>query len=268
MLIFDQPLNIHHQWRFIMDDIQVLELMKQLKLFGMTETLMARLEQAKANKLSYEELLMMLLEDQEQYQTHATLHRRIKQAKFEEPKSFNSFELTHYSIAANQAIRNIMTGKFLRERNHVIIMGPVGTGKTHLAQSIGLLACEQRKKVCFIRTNDLLHKFHQSRADESWIKVFNYYTKYDLLILDDFGLQSLSAEQSSDLYDLIAAIHIKSTLVITTNRKIEGWMDVFYDKVMANAALDRIINKAYRIILDGDSYRKKFIPKVEIIDKI
>jgi DNA replication protein DnaC len=251
-----------------MDDTQVLEMIKRLKLFGMAETLMTRLEQAKANKLSYEELLMLLLEDQEQSQTHVALQRRIRQAKFEEPKSFNNFELNHYSVEVNQAIRNIMTGKFLKDRNHVIIMGPVGTGKTHLAQSIGLLACEQKKKVCFIRTNDLLHKFHQSRADESWVKVFNFYTKYDVLILDDFGLQSLSAEQSSDLYDLIAAIHVKSTLVITTNRKIEGWMDVFYDKVMANAALDRIINKAYRIVLDGESYRKKFIPKVEVIGKM
>jgi DNA replication protein DnaC len=250
-----------------MDDNQVLDIMKKLKLFGMADTLMARLEQAKAAKLSYEELLILLLEDQEQSQMHVALQRRIKQAKFEEPKSFNNFELNRYSVEVNQAIRNIMTGKFLKDRNHVIIMGPVGTGKTHLAQSIGLLACEHKKKVCFIRTNDLLHKFHQSRADESWIKLFNTYTKYDVLILDDFGLQSLSAEQSSDLYDLIAAIHVKSTLVITTNRKIEGWMDVFYDKVMANAALDRIINKAYRIVLDGESYRKKFIPKVEVTEK-
>jgi len=250
-----------------MDEDQVLEITKRLKLFGMADTLLARLDQAKANKLSYEELLMLLLEDQEHSQTHAALQRRIKQARFEEPNSFSNLELAHYSLEANQAIRNLMTGKFLKNRNHVIIMGPVGTGKTHLAQSIGLLACEHKKKVCFIRTNDLLNKFHQSKADETWFKVFNYYTKYDVLILDDFGLKSLSAEQSTDLYDLIAAVHIKSTLVITTNRKIEGWMDVFYHKVMANAALDRIINNAYKVVLDGESYRKKFIPKLEIIKK-
>ena len=140
-------------------------------------------------------------------------------------------------------------------------MGPVGTGKTHLAQGLGVLACQRNKKVHFVRANDLLNKFHQSRADETWNKVFSAYTKYDVLILYDFGLKSFSPEQSSDLYDLIAALHIKSTLIITTNRKLESWSDLFYDPVMGNAALDRVANKAYRIILDGDSYRKKFIPK-------
>ncbi len=70
-----------------------------------------------------------------------------------------------------------------------------------------------------------------------------------------------SAEQSSDLHDLIALIHIKSSLIITTNRKIEKWIELFYDPVMANAALDRIVNKSYRIILEGESYRKNFTPK-------
>ena len=84
-----------------------------------------------------------------------------------------------------------------------------------------------------------------------------------MLILDDFGLKALSAEQSSDLYDLIAAIHIKSSIIITSNRKIECWMDLFHDPVMANAAMDRIINKAFRVILDGETYRKNFIPKIE-----
>lgn len=248
-----------------MDELQVLEIVKRLKLFGMADTLTARLDEAKANKLSYEELLMSLLGDQEQSQTQLALQRRIKKAKFEEPNTFNNFELLHYSQEANQSIRNLMTGNFIREGNHVVIMGPVGTGKTHLSQALGMLACENKKKVCFVRTNDLLNKFHQSRAHEGFLKLFNRYTKYDVLILDDFGLKSLSPEQSADLYDLIAAIHVNSILVITTNRMIEGWSDVFYDPIMANAALDRVVNKAYRVVLDGESYRKKFIPKVEVM---
>ena len=84
----------------------------------------------------------------------------------------------------------------------------------------------------------------------------------NLLILDDFGLKSLSAEQSEDLYDLIANMHIHSSMIFTSNRKIESWIELFHNPVMANAAMDRIINRAIRIVLDGESYRKKFTPKV------
>jgi DNA replication protein DnaC len=252
-------MSTHQIWRLIVADI--IELVNKLRLTGISDTLIARLDQAKASSLSYEELLMMLFQDELESRQQKTLFNRVKQAHFEEPKSFDNFELSPYSTQAKQAIHTLMTGKCIKEKNHVIIMGPVGTGKTHLAQALGLLACQRQKKVCFIRTNDLLHAFHQSRADETWGKLFKRYTKYDVLILDDFGLKTLSAEQSGDLYDLIAAMHINSMLIFTTNRKIEGWMEVFYDPIMANAALDRIVNKAYRVVLDGESYRKKLIPK-------
>ena len=112
--------------------------------------------------------------------------------------------------------------------------------------------------LCKILEKGYMLTAHNYSCDKT---LFKRYTKYDVLILDDFGLKTLSPEQSVDLYDLIAAIHINSILIITTNRKIEGWMELFYDPVMANAALDRVVNKAYRIVLDGASYRKNFIPK-------
>lgn len=249
-----------------MSDVDILELARKLRFTGIPDTLTARIEQARASSLSYEELLSMLFQDEDEARQQKLLSGRVRQARFEEPKCFENFELAPYSTQTTQAIRTLMTGKFIKEKNHVIIMGPVGTGKTHLAQALGLMACKRQKKVGFIRTNELLNQFHQSRADETWSALFKRYTKYDVLILDDFGLKTLSPEQSTDLYDLIAAIHINSMLIITTNRKIEGWMELFYDPVMANAALDRVVNKAYRIVLDGESYRKKFIPKFNLGD--
>jgi DNA replication protein DnaC len=249
-----------------MSDINILELAKKLRLTGIPDTLLARVEQARAASLSYEELLSMLFQDEDEARQQKLLAGRVRQARFEEPQCFENFELARYSTQVTQAIRTLMTGKFIKEKNHVIIMGPVGTGKTHLAQALGLMACQRHKKVCFIRANELLNQFHQARADETWTALFKRYSRYDVLILDDFGLKALSPEQSTDLYDLIAAIHVNSMLIITTNRKIEGWMELFYDPVMANAALDRIVNKAYRIVLDGESYRKKFIPKFNLVD--
>jgi DNA replication protein DnaC len=247
-------------------EMQLMDLVKCLKLSGISDTLESRLQQARDATMSYEELLTTLLRDELENTEKQALKRRIEHAKFEELKTFESFDVQRYSLNVKHAVNDLMTGKFIKEKNHVIIMGPVGTGKTHLSQALGMLACQKSKKVKFIATSELLNEFYRARADETHDKLFKRYTKFDLLILDDFGLKPLSAEQSSDLYDLIASTHIKSSLILTTNRKIEKWIELFYDPVMANAALDRIVNKAYRIVLEGESYRKNFTPKFNIED--
>lgn len=247
-------------------EMQLSDLVRQLRFSGISVTLEARLKQAKDASLSYEELLSTLFQDELESLEQQALQRRITNARFEELKTFESFDLKRYSLPVKHAINDLITGKFIKEKNHVIIMGPVGTGKTHLSQALGMLACQKRKKVKFIATGELLNEFYRARADMAHDKLFKRYAKFDLLILDDFGLKPLSCEQSSDLYDLIASTHINSSLIITTNRKIEKWMELFSDPVMANAALDRIVNKAYRIILEGESYRKNFTPKFKIAD--
>lgn len=131
-----------------------------------------------------------------------------------------------------------------------------------MAQSLGHEACRREKKVKFIRTNSLISEFQASKADDSLEKVIAKYSKTDLLILDDFGLKAFTHSQACDLYELIALKHVKSSFVITSNRKTESWIELFPEQVMANAALDRIIHNSYCIVLDGESYRKNFTPKL------
>ncbi len=247
-------------------ELQLKDLVQQLRLSGISDTLESRLRQARDASMSYEELLTNLLQDELESSEKQALQRRIDHAKFEELKTFESFDMSRYSLPVRHAIGDLMTGKFIKEKNHVIIMGPVGTGKTHLSQALGMLACYKRRKVKFVYTSELLSEFYRARADNTHDKVFKRYSKFDVLILDDFGLKPLSPEQSSDLYDLIASTHITLSLIITTNRKIETWTELFYDPVMANAALDRVVNKSYRIILEGESYRKNFTPKFRTED--
>lgn len=248
------------------DMVQIDTLVQQLKLTGIADSLESRVRQAKDASMTYEELLSMLFQDEVDTRAQTSLQRRISQARFEEVKTFESFDLKRYSLKVRHAINDLMTGKFIKEKNHVIIMGPVGTGKTHLSESLGMLACQRNKKTKFIASSELLNEFYSSRADSTYSALLKRYAKLDVLILDDFGLKTLSAEQSSDLYDLIAMMHVNSSLIITTNRKVEKWTDVFFDPVMANAALDRIVNKAYRIVLEGESYRKNFTPKFNMED--
>ena len=119
------------------------------------------------------------------YILHQTsLQRRINQAKFEEMRTFEGFDLKRYSLKIRHAVNDLMTGKFLKEKNHIIIMGPVGTGKTHLSQALGMLSCQRGKKVKFIRSNELLSEFYRSRADSGYDLLLKRYTKFDVLILE------------------------------------------------------------------------------------
>ena len=154
-----------------MDDKQLVQLCKAIKLFGLADTLEARLSQARENNLAYEELLCCLFQDEQEDRQRKHLARTIKQAQFEETKSFDNFDMSQYGKETSQMIRHIMTGKFLKEKNHIVIMGPVGTGKTHLAQAIGLMACQKNRRVKFTRANELLQQFYRSRADETWDKL-------------------------------------------------------------------------------------------------
>ena len=158
------------------NNLQLNSLVQQLRLSGISSSLESRLRQAKDGVLAYEELLSMLFQDELNSRDQASLQRRISQAKFEEIKTFEGLDLKQYSTKIRHAIHDLMTGKFIKEKNHIIIMGPVGTGKTHLSQALGMLACQRGKKVKFIRSNELLSEFYRSRADSSYDVLFKRYT--------------------------------------------------------------------------------------------
>ena len=124
------------------DSLQLNSLIQQLKLSGISDSLESRLRQAKDAELPYVELLSMLLQDELDSRDHSSLQRRIIQAKFEEVKTFEGLNLKRYTLKIRHAINDLMTGKFIKEKNHIIIMGPVGTGKTHMSQALGMLACQ------------------------------------------------------------------------------------------------------------------------------
>ena len=150
---------------------------------------------------------------------------------------------------------------YLKSSQHIILMGPTGTGKTHLAQALGNLACRHGYTVRFIRANAFLREMQASRADNTWEQKLKKFLSPDLLILDDFGLKTLTSQESDDMYELIADRANKGSFIITSNRTVDAWLKLFPDPVMANAALDRLANNAHQIILEGESFRKKNRPQ-------
>ena len=245
-----------------MDAKVLIDLVKDLRFEGMHGTVLSRLEEARVRSLAYEEFLGLLLQDEKQVREARNLANRIKQAKFEEIKTLESLDLTKYSPEVRQIINHLMNGQYLNERKNVIILGPTGTGKTHLAQGLAHKACRNGSRVRFAKASTIIEEFQASRADNSWKHALSKYAKTDVLVIDDFGLKGMTQSQACDLYELIEAKYINSSFIITSNRKTESWLELFPDPVMANAALDRIVFNSFCVVLEGESYRKNFMPKI------
>ena len=142
----------------------------------------------------------------------------------------------------------------------MLFVGPVGVGKSFLSQALGYAAVRAGHSVRFIRADAFFRTLAQARVDHTLEKTFRSFISPDLLILDDFGLQKLTPQQSTDLYELIIARHRQSSLVVTSNRAVEEWLGLFDDPILGNSALDRLANTSYQIIIEGSSYRERLSP--------
>jgi len=237
--------------------------LQRLRLKGLLDTLESRFKQAEDENFTAAEFLQLIFQDEIGRREAESLSKRLQKAKFESKYTFDNLILTEYSNEIQRTIRNLKTGIFLNDNQNVIIMGPTGTGKTHLAHALGHVACCKGSSTRFIRTNAMFRELLISRADLSWSKVFASYVKPKVLILDDFAIKSMTPDQAEDIYELIAERMINTSFIITSNRTVDAWVQLFPDPVMANAALDRLANNSHQLILDGDSYRKKNRPILE-----
>lgn len=238
-------------------DGQIEYKLRQLKLTGILQTLPVRIKQAEESKAGYEEFLMMLLEDENERRQSGRLLRRLKQAGFEEEKTLEGFDFGFNPEIPVKRIKQIANCAYIEKRENIFLLGPVGVGKTHIAQALGHIACRMGHDVLFTKAADMFRYLHGGRADQSWERRIKQYTSVDLLILDDFGLKPLTQFQSDDFYEIINERYMKKSTIFTGNRTIEDWHNLFSDPIIANSAMDRIAHNAHQIIMTGESYRNK-----------
>lgn len=243
-------------------DRDLLRLMKRLKLGPLAPTLPERLALARAQQLDHAAFLMLLLADEVQRRDQVTLERRLAQAGFDEYVTLEDFDWSVPIQLDRQKLNAVFSLSFLDRREHVLFVGPVGVGKTFLAQALGVAAIRAGHTVLFTRLDTLFKDLAQARVDHSLERAFRRYLTPDLLILDDLGLHRLSALQSSDLYELIIERHRRSSFAITSNRDVDEWPGLFDDPILGNSALDRLCHGAYQIVIEGPNYRAKKAPKV------
>ena len=235
-------------------------MLKRLKLSGIVATLPDRIAYARKQKISEVDLLELVLQDEIDRRDNKNLSIRLAKAGFDEEHTFESFDWDAPVTFDRDRVRDLLSLGFVERHQDVIFLGPVGVGKTFLACALGHAACRAGNEVRFLRADHLLQRLHQARADHSTEKVLRSLLAPDVLIIDDFGLRRLDAQQSSDLYEVILERHRRASTIVTSNRTIDEWIPLFDDPILAQSAIDRLAHNAYQVVIEGDSYRKRQRP--------
>ena len=250
------------------DKHQIENKLRLLKLIGILETLDMRLDQAQKESVNFTQFLEILLEDEVQHRANKRLATRIIRAHFEEEKNLEGFDFNFNLKLPAQYIRELATCHFIERKESVILCGPVGVGKTHLAQALGHQACRTGYNVLFMKASRLLADLGGGRADETWEKRIQHYLKPNLLIVDDFAMKEFTKTQAEDIYELIDRRHRNSSLVVTANRAPKDWYPLFPNPVIAESALDRLISGSHMITLTGISYRSMLRPNKDLAGEV
>jgi DNA replication protein DnaC len=236
---------------------QLVPQLKQLRLSGILETLELRNRQAVDEQLSYVEFLQRLLEDEVERRAQKQLTLRLRRASFDLEKTLEGFDFSFNASIPRQQVFDLATGRFIERHENVLIQGPAGVGKSHLAQALGHEACRRGFDVLFTSASRMLAHLHGGRADGTYERRLAGYLRPDLLIVDDFGLKALVPPAPEDLYEIVNERYERGSLIITSNRAFAEWPDLFHSPLLASAALDRLAHNAHQLVITGDSYRAK-----------
>jgi DNA replication protein DnaC len=234
----------------------LLPKLRQLKLSGMLLTLDTRAAQASERQFSPLEFLVLLLDDELERRSQQSLNRRLKLSGCDELKTLARFDFSATPGVSRAFIQDLASCAFINRHENLLLTGPSGVGKSHLANALAIEALKQERRVVSRGAQRLLTDLHAARAGGSYGRLLTKLLTVDLLVLDDFGLQPLTAPAAQDLYEIITERYERGSLIITSNRAFEEWPEVFGNDLLASAALDRLTHHCHTLIIRGQSYRQ------------
>ena len=230
--------------------------LKQLRLSGILDSLEARNRQAIEAKLAYTEFLSLLIHDEVARREQKKFDMRLRRAAFRTNKTLDQFDFDRLPNLNRALVHDLATGRYIHERVPVLIVGPCGTGKSHLAQALGHAAVRQGVDVVFTSCAHLAVSLNAARATGSYERRLATLARVGLLIIDDFGPKPLRPPADEDLHELIAERYETAATIVTSNLDLPEWDQAFpANKLLASATLDRLRHNAYCLVLDGTSYR-------------
>lgn len=235
----------------------IVSYLKDFHLAGITRTYELRLSEAGEKDLSHKEFLEIILEDERLNRESNRKKKTYAAAHFSIPKYMEDFDFTFQPSLKKGLILNLATGAFIPKGENIVFIGQPGTGKTHLSVALGLKALSYGYTCLFTTVWDMITTLQSSRADMTYKKKIEYYTKPDLLILDELGYRSMGETTVEDFFEIISARYEKKSTIITSNREYTTWDKIFFDKTLTGAIVDRLIHHCYTFVIKGESYRFK-----------
>lgn len=231
--------------------------LRQLRLGGLASSLEVRLQEARSNQLDHIEFLELLLQDELNVREQRMIARRTKAADFRDQRTLDGFDFSFNTSIDRKQIYDLATGQFVDRAEDILVIGPPGVGKSHLAQAIGYELIKSGRMVLYRSIFDLLSDLRNDGLDQTHERMMKRYLKCDLLIIDDMGIKQLPPKSGEYLFEIIMRRYELRSTLMTTNRPLEEWGKLIGDVPAATAILDRFLHHANLIKIKGKSYRMK-----------
>jgi len=219
----------------------------------------AEAEAAAKVKLSYQEYLYKVLQEQIVVRVDNSVNTKIKKARFPFMSTIEEYDFTYQPNIDEKLIRELASLNFIRQAKNLVFIGPPGVGKTHLAVAFGILTAQARKRILFFTAEELMNELIAADVSNRLPGLLDTLSRQDLLIIDELGYLSFTRQSASLFFKLISKRYEKTSTIITSNRPFEEWGEIFSDDVVAAAILDRILHHCYPFLIQGQSYRLKEI---------